>query len=209
MKKLLITLLCAMLTLVTFAQTEETSNEQQPIAEEDIDIKHLTFKGIPIDGTPTEFARELSSNGFTYSYEHDGILWYKGFFAGYNGCEIAIKSSNNLVYEIVVIFPKDYSWGHLYSTYSSLKDMLTMKYGEPTSVTEEFVNTPIYMDMSDDNDRFSEVKDNHCRYYASFTSTKDGIGSIHLEIKSSGCVGLHYTDLINSVSKEFSAIGDL
>lgn len=192
-----------------YAQTEITNEPSYSVEEEEIEIKHLTFKGIPINGKPSEFGKELSLNGFSYAYEYDGVLWYKGFFAGHNGCEIAIKSSNDIVYEIVVIFPKEYSWRHLYNTYSSLKDMLTMKYGKPTSVTEEFVNTPIYMDMSDDNDRFSEVKDNHCRYFSSFQSTKDGIGNIQLEIKSSGCVGLHYTDLINSLSKEFSAIGDL
>ncbi len=192
-----------------YAQSEITNEQSSSVEEDEIENQHLTFKGIPIDGSPSEFGKELSLNGFTYSYKYDGVLFYKGFFAGYNGCEIAIKSSNNTVYEIVVIFPKVYSWRQLYNTYSSLKSMLTMKYGEPISVTEEFVNTPIYMDMSDDNDRFSEVKDNHCRYFSNFQSTKDGVGNIQLEIKATGCVGLHYTDFINSIFKEVSAIGDL
>ena len=207
MKRLLSTILCAIIAISAFAQSEATN---QPLSEEEnFEIKHLAFKGIPIDGTPSEFGQKLKSSGFTYSYEYDGIPWYKGSFAGYSGCEIAVKSSNNLVYEVVVIFPKDYSWGHLYTTYSSLKNMLVTKYGEPTSISEEFVNTPIYRDLTDDNDKFYEVKDNHCKYYAGFSTAEDGLGLIQLEIKSSGCVGLHYMDLINSFSKESAAINDL
>lgn len=208
MKKLFTTLFCALLSTAIFAQSG-TTNESEPITnEESIEIKHLSFKGIPIDGSPEEFGKALSRNGFTYNYEYNNILFYKGSFAGYNGCDIAIKSSNNIVYEVVVLFPENYSWSHLYNNYSNIKTMLRVKYGEPTIEQEEFVNTPIFINL-DDNDKFYEVKDGHCTYVASFTSSTDGLGNIYIEIKSTGRVGLHYEDFMNSLSKEMSALEDL
>ena len=203
MKKLLTTILCAMLTFCAFAQSESDSNESVNT--------HLKFKGIPIDGTPYEFFRQLSRNGFEYETESEGILWYKGAFAGYNNCEVAVKYLNNLVYEVVACFPKDYTWDHLYGTYSSLKEMLTKKYGEPWWSKEEFENTPSYRNIEDGNDKYKEVKDGHCCYYASFYSTANegGCGYIHIEIKSSGRVGIHYKDLENVSKKEEQALNDL
>lgn len=203
MKKLLTTLLCAMLTLCAFAQSESESNENVNT--------HLKFKGIPIDGTPSEFARQLSRNGFVYEETIGGAQRYKGSFAGYDNCDVGVKSANSLVYEVIVIFPKEYTWNHLYGTYSSLKKMLTSKYGEPLKSKEEFENTPSYRNIADDNDKYKEVKDNHCNYYAIFFSTPDesGPGSIQIEIKSSGRVGIHYEDYENASKMMDSAMNDL
>lgn len=168
--------------------------------------EHLTFKGIPIDGTPKEFGSKLTANGFEYQYDYDGVLWYEGPFAGYNNCKVAVKSSNNLVYEVVVIFPTAYSWNALYSTYISLKNMLTQKYGDPYNSKEEFINTPSYIDLDDDNDKFYEVGDGHCSYGAIFFTAQ---GTVALEIKQSKCVGIHYEDAHNIAVKESAAIDDL
>lgn len=209
MKKLFTTLFFALLSTAVFAQSG-TTNESEPITNEgNIEIKHLSFKGIPIDGSPEEFGKALSRNGFTYDYEYNNVLFYKGSFAGYNGCYIAIKSSNNIVYEVVVLFPENYSWSHLYNNYTNIKTMLTLKYGEPTIEREEFVNTPIFINLDDDNDKFYEVKDGHCVYGANFTSLTDGLGNITIEIKDTGRVGLYYEDFMNSLSKEMSAFEDL
>ena len=198
MKRLFLTTLCLFAVCFSFAQTNETNIEH-----------HLKFKGIPIDGTPSEFDAKLKNNGFTYARTIDsGLVIYKGSFAGYNNCEVAVKSNNNLVYEVVVIFPKSYSWNHLNNTYSSLKEMLTTKYGNPESI-EKFENTPSYVNIEDDNNKYREVENERCTYHSLFISLVDGLGTIGLEIKSTCCVGLHYHDYYNEKKKESAAINDL
>ena len=198
MKKLLLMLLCSVAICSSFAQTNETNIEQ-----------HLKFKGIPIDGTPFEFGEKLKANGFTYKETYiSGSSVYNGSFAGYNNCDVIVKSNNNLVYEVVVIFPKAYTWNQLNNTYCSLKEMLTTKYNNPESM-EKFENTPSYVNINDDNDKYREVGYGRCVYYSSFTSLVDGYGIIWLEIKKTYCVGLHYTDYYNEKKKESAAINDL
>ena len=198
MKKFLLTTFCLFAVCFSFAQTNETEIE-----------RHLKFKGIPIDGTPSEFGAKLKNHGFTYEGTIDsGLVVYKGSFAGYNNCEVAVRSNNNLVYEVIVIFPKNYSWNHLNNTYSSLKEMLTTKYGDP-KCREKFENTPSYINIDDDNDKYREVENGRCAYASAFLSLSDGLGSILLEIKKTCCVGLHYTDYYNEKKKESSAINDL
>lgn len=199
MKKFILTLLCLSIVSFAFAQTNDNSETNA----------HLTFKGIPIDGTPASFGSKLKANGFTYDYEYEGINWYTGNFAGYTNCDVAVKANNNLVYEIVVLFPECYSWNRLHNDYSSLKSMLTTKYGEPAKEIEEFVNTPIYRDLDDDNDKFEEVKNNHCNYASIFYVFNEGSGTIQLEIKSSCRVTLFYTDYTNGLARESAAINDL
>ena len=197
MKKLLLTTMCLFAICFSYAQTNETNTEQ-----------HLKFKGIPIDGTPSEFGAKLKANGFIYDETLDGNSWYKGSFAGYNNCDVVVKSTNNLVYEVVVLFPKDYSWNQLNNTYSSLKEMLTTKYGNPESI-EKFENTPSYVNIEDDNNKYREVGFNRCVYHSSFCSLVDGFGIIGLEIKSTCRVGLHYNDYYNEKKKKSTAINDL
>ena len=199
MKKLFLTTLCLFAVCFSFAQTNETNIEH-----------HLKFKGIPIDGTPFEFGEKLKETGFSYrETDSDGYRWYKGNFAGYNNCEIVVKANNNIVYEVVAIFPESYSWNHLYNNYSSLKRMLTTKYGEPWLNKEKFENTPSYVKIENDDAKFKEVQKGNCKYVVAFTSEKDGIGDIVLEIKKSCCISLFYTDYRNKIKKDASAINDL
>ena len=199
MKKLFLTLVCLLAICSSFAQ-----NTEQAVVE-----RHLKFKGIPIDGTPSEFSSKLKENGFAYKETYiSGASVYNGSFAGYNNCDVIVKSTNNLVYEVVVIFPKDYTWNQLNNTYSSLKEMLTTKYGNPEG-EETFKNTPSYVNINDDNDKYREVGYGRCVYYSSFTSLVDGVGIIWLEIKKSCSVGLHYIDYYNERKKESAAINDL
>ena len=70
-----------------------------------------------------------------------------------------------------------------------------------------FFNIPI----SDDNDKYSEVKNNHCNYYCAFRDAP-GLGyngTIHIEIKATVRVGLHYTDWYNEYLKEQAVVNDL
>lgn len=203
--KRIVFLLISIFSITTVFAQDAPAPEQEEMSTP---IEHLTFKGIPIDGTPQEFGRKLEDVGFVYDNKNQGVYWYKdGSFAGYHDCQVAIKSYNNLVYEIVVILPEQYKWNHLYGDYSTLVSQLTDKYGEPIYQQEEFVSTPSYVDIEDDNDKYSEVIDNHCKYHTGFYARLRG--TIHIEIKSSGCVGIHYTDAWNEMTKDKAVEEDL
>jgi len=213
MKKILISLLCIFSVFSLFAQTAETETTTEPTSSTEassVEHQHLTFKGIPIDGTPEEFGRKLEAVGFEYNYKSQGSYWYKGgSFAGYNDCEVIVKAYDNLVYEVVAILPTQYRWNHLYNDYCTLVSSLKKKYGEPYYSKEEFISTPSYIDLDDDNDKYSEVKDGHCKYYTGFSVGNWLTGSVHIEIKASGCVGLHYTDGYNEYLKARAVENDL
>ena len=152
----------------------------------------------------------ICNNWFEYDYKSQGSYWYKGgSFAGYNDCKVIVKAYDNLVYEVVAILPTQYRWNHLYNDYCTLVSSLKKKYGEPDYSKEEFVNTPSYKDLDDDNDKYSEVKDDHCNYYTGFSVGYGLTGSVHIEIKASGCVGLHYTDGYNKYLKARAVENDL
>lgn len=215
MKKILLSLFCTFSVFSLFAQaveTETTAESVSPIESSSVERQHLTFKGIPIDGTPEEFGAKLIELGFDYSRKSQGSYWYEGgSFAGFHDCEVIVKAYNNLVYEVVALLPKKYTWSFLYDDYSSLVYSLTKKYGEPIYKNEEFVNTPSYIDLNDDNDKYSEVKNDHCSYYCAFRDIPGWgyNGTIHIEIKATGRVGLHYKDWYNNYLKDMAVENDL
>lgn len=51
MRKIILLLCCAIISSITFAQTES---------------EHLTFKGIPIDGSLDSFVQKLKTQNLTY-----------------------------------------------------------------------------------------------------------------------------------------------
>ena len=213
MKRIFLSLLCIFSVFSLFAQTVETETTAEPTSSTEassVERQHLTFKGIPIDGTPEEFGRKLEAVGFEYNYKSQGSYWYKGgSFAGFHDCEVIVKAYDNLVYEVVAILPTRYKWSHLYDDYSSLVYSLKKKYGEPIYTTEEFENTPSYIDLEDDNDKYYEVKNNHCNYGSIFSVNDGCIGDITIEIKSSCCVGKYYKDTYNEFLKIQSVNNDL
>lgn len=91
----------------------------------------LSFKGIPISGTLSEFGAKLVKAGF----KNAGNGTYTGDFAGYSGCKITPIGSNP-VYEVRVDFPVISNWDSLEKAYDSLQASLTQKYGLEPILTE-------------------------------------------------------------------------
>ena len=213
MKKILLSLFCTFSVFSLFAQAVEIEAAVEPTSSTEtssVERQHLTFKGIPIDGTPEEFGCKLEAVGFKYKYESQGSYWYEGgSFAGFHDCEVIVIAYDNLVYEVVAILPTRYKWSQLYDDYSSLVYSLKRKYGEPIYTIEEFENTPSYIDLEDDNDKYYEVKNNHCKYGSIFSVNHGWIGDITIEIKSSCCVGIYYKDTYNEFLKIQSVDNDL
>ena len=157
---------------------------------------HLKFKGVPIDGTLKEFTTRMKRKGFKSVGSDDGLEILQGDFAAFKECVIYVSTLDNkdLVSRISVAFPKEETWEYLYGDYKHLKELLTEKYGQPSSVTEEFQER--YID--DDNDRMHAVKMDKCKYETRF---KTDNGEIVLWIEHESVVScfvmLIYKDKVN------------
>lgn len=197
MKAVLASLFCFVLTMTCYAQNNTDTTE------------HLTFKGVPIDGTLNEYVTKMKKGGFTLIGTEDGVTMLKGDFAAYKDCIIIVASlkGKDLVSKIAVMFPKSETWETLASNYFNLKELLTEKYGEPFNVVEKFDTRP---EPNDDNSKMHEVRMNRCKYYTTFELEN---GSIQLSIENdgfrSGLVMLKYFDRINSEKVRQKAIDDL
>lgn len=109
--------------------------------------EHLKFKGVPIDGTLSEYVSKMKQAGFQLVGTDDGVALLEGEFAGYRGCMVGVKTlqKKDLVHEIVVFFPSQDKWSGLSYDYERLKTMLTKKYGNPAECVEQFVNRQLIL----------------------------------------------------------------
>lgn len=172
------------------------------------DSEHMTFKGIPIDGTLNEFVAKMKQAGFTYIVTQDGIAVFQGDFAGRKGCTIGVYTfkPSNKVNTIAVMFPSQKDWSSLESTYVSLKSMLTGKYGEPSECIEMFHGN---LQPGTDFEKFHKLKDKECTWDTTFRTPK---GDIQLSIWSQqlDCfVLIKYFDKINTDAVKAHAMDDL
>lgn len=168
MKRILLMLLCPVLFGTALAQKPQDQT------------KHLTFKGIPIDGSIDEFAAHLKAAGMTYYGKQDNIVAFTGDFAGYKECIITVipSPSTGRACGVGVIFPPQEEWGSLESQYTLLKAMLTEKYGKPSECVEEFRSY-----TGDDNMlKLLALQSDNCTWYTLFEQPE---GIIRL---SSACV---------------------
>ncbi len=177
----------------TFAQTEP---------------EHLTFKGVPIDGTLDEYVAKMKQAGFTYLTTHDGIAVLEGDFAGYKGCTVSVSTlkAANVVNTIGVMFTNHDDWASLEKDYNNLKAMLTEKYGAPSECVEQFQG---YEAPESNNEKMIYLQMNNCTWRTVFSTSK---GHIELSITSgdySYYAMLRYFDKANTATVRAKAIEDL
>lgn len=171
--------------------------------------EHLKFKGIPIDGTVSEFVTKLKQKGCTYVDSYDGNVSMKGDFATEKNCTIVVVApkANCPLERVLVICPDKDTWGTLYNNYARLKDMLTAKYGEPAFCEEKFQGN---LQPDDDSSKMHDVKMDNCKYLSVFDTVN---GSIELNIDHNGrysCfVRLLYVDAANSNAADSKAMDDI
>ncbi|POY36414.1 hypothetical protein C3K47_11750 [Solitalea longa] len=196
MKKLIVSIIFVLTAIISFAQVNTKPSG------------HLMFKGVPIDGTLTEYVAKMKQNGFIHFGTDDGTALLKGDFAAFKGCIVGVSTlkQKDLVSKIAVVFPECDTWSSLSSNYFSLKEMLTEKYGQPSDCVEKFQS----YSEPDDNYKMYEVQFDRCKYYTSFETEK---GSIQLSIEHKGAskcfVMLVYHDKINGSIIKANAIDDL
>lgn len=183
-------------TLTSYGRAQESS-------------AHLTFKGVPIDGTLREYISKMEKSGFTLMSTEDGVAMLKGDFAAFKNCivGVATQKQKDLVSKVSVVFPPSNTWSSLSSDYFSLKEMLIEKYGKPAESVEKF---EAEYPPKDDNSKMHEVKMNRCKYSTIFKTEK---GNIELSIDHTGVIScfvlLTYRDKINGDIIKAKAIDDL
>ena len=183
MKAKFLTILFAIISITSFAQNQKA--------------EHLIFKGVPIDGTLAEYVSKMKQNGFNHVSTEDGTAILNGDFAGYKACVVGVSTlkQKDLVHKIAVVFPEKETWSTLFGNYSSLKELLTEKYGNPSEVVEKFDGAE-YAQPKDDNKKMFMVKLDNCRYHSIWHTEKGDIElSIGHDIKC--FVTLDYFDKVN------------
>lgn len=195
MKTKIMTLIFLLVTMLTFAQTSE----------------HLSFKGVPIDGTLNEYVAKMKQNGFSHLETEGGTAILNGDFAGYKDCIVGVSTlkQKDLVHKIAVLFPDKETWSTLSGNYFDLKEMLTEKYGQPFEEVEKF-DVPSYIQSLDDSSKMHQVQFDNCKYYSIWRTDK---GEIQLSIDHDSVlscfVKLAYFDKINTGIIKAKAMGDL
>ena len=195
MKRFLISLLLALplsAAIPTQAQTQE---------------QHMEFMGIPMKGTINAFAQKLQAKGMKITDREDNIITLSGTFAGANDCYIDILETPKKEIWRVGVSSFNYTWETLSGRYFRWKEMLTQKYGEPLTCTEEFQTT--YPPDSDAM-RWHYVNSRKCNYRSTFLAENGYIILTIMKIRyNKNYVSISYTDWINEQKMEDSAMDDL
>lgn len=172
--------------------------------------QHLSFKGVPINGTLKEYTDAMVKAGFHYELTQDGTALLTGDFAGYKDCTVGVSTLKNLdvVSHIAVLFPNKDTWSAVLGDYEHLKAMLTEKYGTPSYSQEKFTG---YVGDYDNNLVMHALKDDEYVWYTIFTTE---LGDIELSIMAgtkynTAMVRLSYYDKANSEKVRNAAMDDL
>jgi len=92
------------------------------------------FNGVKVDSTLDYCVKQYVAKGFTISKKFDdkSVITLKGTL-GNDAIEVFVIAtpSTHKVWKVSVYFPKEETWSSLKDKFSSIKGLLTNKYGEP------------------------------------------------------------------------------
>lgn len=168
---------------------------------------HLTFKGIPIEGSMTTFCQKLKSKGFTQMGKDKNITLFTEDFTG-RQATIGVGASDDgkNVFSVVVLFDPSGEWNNLVSTYDYYKDLYTRKYGDP-AISKE--NNP---SRSDSNTALMAEVHQGTVVYGSAWNVPGGDIQLSIEKSSGiyeGMVMIRYRDSQNVEAKIQSDLEDI
>lgn len=170
--------------------------------------EHLSFKGIPIEGSMTAFCQKLEAEGFVSLGREGNISLFSGNFTGRNAnVGVAAAEDGKNVYAVVVFFDSSKEWNTLVNIYNYYKELYTRKYGRPT-VSKE--NNPAYSDSN--TALMAEVHQGTVVYVSAW---KVSGGDIELSIDKfsggfyEGVVRITYRDAQNTEAKIQENLGDI
>ena len=108
--------------------------------------EHLSFKGIPIEGSIKEFCKKLEAKGFTSMGSEKNVEVFIGDFTGREATiGVAATDDGENVFSVIVFFDSCGEWNTLVNTYEYYKDLYTRKYGKPSKLKE---NNPSPLDAN-------------------------------------------------------------
>ena len=184
------------------------------------DGTHLIFNNVPINGSLKNYVAQMEKKNFRIYVEHDmfdlegdeetkeqkeqkeqkakleaykeGKATMVGDFADFKKCRLYVETLANkdLVYKIQVEFQYVSEWEKKKENYFHLKQLLTKKYGAPTSCTEKL--KPESMEDYDINNSFHKGRSKYETIY------KTDKGDITLYINKNSRIILEYLDKKNS-----------
>ena len=184
------------------------------------DGTHLIFNNVPINGSLKNYVAQMEKKNFRIYVEHDmfdlegdeetkeqkeqkeqkakleaykeGKATMVGDFADFKKCRLYVETLANkdLVYKIQVEFQYTSEWEKKKENYFHLKQLLTKKYGAPTSCTEKL--KPESMEDYDINNSFHKGRSKYETIY------KTDKGDITLYINKHYYLILEYLDKKNS-----------
>ena len=169
--------------------------------------EHLSFKGIPIEGSMTSFCQKLKAKGFTSIGRDNNITLFTGDFTG-RKATVGVKATDDgkNVFAVVVFFEPSEEWKTLVYIYDYYKDLYTRKYGEPTISKE---NNPAHSDSN--TALMAEVHQGTVVYGSAWEVTG---GDIQLSIEKTsgvyeGMVMIRYRDSQNVEAKIKNDLDDI
>ena len=182
------------------------------------DGTHLIFNNVPINGSLKNYVAQMEKKNFRIYVERfdlegdeetkeqkeqkeqkakleaykEGKATMVGDFADFKKCSLYVETLANkdLVYKIQVEFKYISEWEKKKENYFHLKQLLTKKYGAPTSCTEKL--KPEKMEVYYIRDSFDEGKSKYETIY------KTDKGDITLYINKNSRIILEYLDKKNS-----------
>lgn len=195
MKRILSLVMVAVITVMAVAQ------DTKP---------HLQFKGIPIQGSISEFCKKLEEKGFypVYSTETD-LKIFKGDFTG-RQATVGVKSTEDgkNVFGVTVLFEESSDWNTLESLYNYYKDLYTTKYGKPKTCIED--NREKNRRYSSNTSLMYELSQGRVTWCSQY---KVEGGNIKLSIEKSGIsegvVVIKYQDSQNVEQKRQNDLDDI
>lgn len=192
MKRIIFLTVFLLISLASFAQTP---------------TEHLTFKGVPIEGSMAGFCEKLKTKGFTLIGQDNNITLFSGDFTGRKATVgVAATDDGKNVFSVGVLFDPSGEWNTLVNTYEYYKDLYTRKYGKPTISKE---NNPAHSDSN--TALMAEVHQGTVVYGSTWEVTG---GDIQLSIEKSfgvyeGMVMIRYRDSQNIEAKIQNDLEDI
>lgn len=169
--------------------------------------EHFSFKGIPIDGTMSDFQSSAEKKGFIALKKTPRTVLLFGDYAG-RQCRVLVESlpHQDCVWGLTAYLPSCDNWQSLYDTYQSFKKELTSLYGTPVNCVETFLGG----ESTDNTKKFQDVNTDKCMYKSVFESETGQVDLVIWHDSENGCyVLVSYIDTENSKKQEMSISDNL
>lgn len=102
-----------------------------------LSAEHLSFKGIPLEGSIYSFCQKLQASGFKLVSRDTNMRILEGKFTKYDvTVGVLSDQTGKNVTSVIVLLPSSEEWKTLVNTYDYYKSLYTEKYGEPALCEE-------------------------------------------------------------------------